>query len=92
MTVAMLKAPYFVKQAQGWKLSRLPARIMAQMPGVPTAIPPVEALPPPPLPPPADGGVPLDSTMAGAAVGNSILPGWGTAIGAGIGLLVDIFE
>lgn len=33
----------------------------------------------------------LGGALSGAAVGNQILPGWGTAIGAGVGLLGGIF-
>lgn len=39
----------------------------------------------------ADAGSAASSTMSGAAVGSQILPGWGTAIGAGIGLASSLF-
>jgi phage tail tape-measure protein len=39
---------------------------------------------------PSAGGA-LQGAIGGAAAGTAILPGWGTAIGAGIGLLAGLF-
>jgi predicted lipid-binding transport protein (Tim44 family) len=33
----------------------------------------------------------LGGAAAGAAMGTAIMPGWGTAIGAGVGLLGSLF-